>query len=351
VEADVSGGQEGTVKLVGLAEKSVQESVSRIQAALRNSPDAHRDWAGPKVTINLAPADVKKDSAAFDLPIAAAVMLASGQFFSEKLDDYLLLGELALDGRVRGGRGALAGAMLAAQQERRRVIVPADNAAEAAVVEALDVTGAGLLSDAVGVLTDELPVLSWTDGPVEPHVVDVDEVFAVASQYDVDFSDVRGQESAKRALTVASACCEPVEQRGITTRLRRNRPAGQRQDRVREPLSVPTTLPAGRALCWRAAYVRGSRRGWRWAHRPPSRRLGCEVEADFVEESRYNENVRRVRGSAGAEANERDRKGQDPSGMAGRVRGGGSQAVGHADEVCLHPHVQAGDGRCAVQGV
>jgi len=194
VEADVSGGQEGTVKLVGLAEKSVQESVSRIQAALRNS--GYR-WAGPKVTINLAPADVKKDSAAFDLPIAAAVMLASGQFFSEKLDDYLLLGELALDGRVRGGRGALAAAMLAAQQERRGIIVPADNAAEAAVVEGVDVIGVRFLSDAVGFLTDELPI--------EPHVVDLDEVFAVASKYDVDFSDVRGQESAKRALTVASA--------------------------------------------------------------------------------------------------------------------------------------------------
>ncbi len=93
VEADVAKGGMGEVKLVGLAEAAVKESVSRIQAALRNS--GYR-WAGPKVTINLAPADVRKDSAAFDLPIAVAVMLASGQFATEKIDDFLLLGELAL---------------------------------------------------------------------------------------------------------------------------------------------------------------------------------------------------------------------------------------------------------------
>jgi len=195
VEADVvTTADKPDIKLVGLADKAVQESVSRIQAALRNS--GYR-WPGPKVTINLAPADVKKDSSAFDLPIAVACMLASGQFFTEKIDDYLILGELALDGRVRPIKGALAAAMFAARDGKRGVIVPADNAAEAAVVEGLDVLGVSFVSDAVGILTDALPV--------EPHVVDLDEVFAVAGKYDVDFSDVRGQESAKRALTVAAA--------------------------------------------------------------------------------------------------------------------------------------------------
>jgi magnesium chelatase family protein len=195
VEADVvRSASRADIKLVGLADKAVQESVSRIQAALRNS--GYR-WPGPKVTINLAPADVKKDSAAFDLPIAIACMIAGGQFVTEKIDDYLILGELALDGRVRPVRGALASAMCAAAQERRGIIVPADNAAEAAVVEDIDVIGVNFLSDAVGFLTDELPV--------EPCVVDLEEVFAVASKYDVDFSDVRGQESAKRALVVAAA--------------------------------------------------------------------------------------------------------------------------------------------------
>jgi magnesium chelatase family protein len=194
VEADVSSGQRGEIKLVGLAEAAVKESISRIQAALRNS--GYR-WPGPKVTINLAPADVKKDSAAFDLPIAVAAMLAGGQFATEKIDDYLLLGELALDGRVRAVRGALASAMRAAEQARRGIIVPADNAAEAAVVDGVDVIGVNFLSEAVGFLTDELPL--------EPVTVDLGEVFSVASRYGVDFSDVRGQESAKRALTVAAA--------------------------------------------------------------------------------------------------------------------------------------------------
>jgi magnesium chelatase family protein len=194
VEADVARGGIGDLKLVGLAETAVKESVSRIQAALRNS--GYR-WPGPKVTINLAPADVKKDSAAFDLPIAVAVMLAAGMFVSEKLDDYLILGELALDGRVRRIKGALATAMLARDMGKRGVICPADNSAEAAVVTDVDVIPVSFLGDAVGFLNDQLPV--------EPFAVDLDEVFAVASRYDVDFADVRGQESAKRALTVAAA--------------------------------------------------------------------------------------------------------------------------------------------------
>ena len=194
VEADVARGGIGELKLVGLAETAVKESVSRIQAALRNS--GYR-WPGPKVTINLAPADVKKDSAAFDLPIAIAVMLAGGMFASEKIDDYLIVGELALDGRVRRVKGALATAMLARQLGKRGLIVPADNAAEAGVVKAVEVIPVNFLTDAVGLLNDELPI--------EPVDVDLEEIFAVAGRYDVDFADVRGQESGKRALAVAAA--------------------------------------------------------------------------------------------------------------------------------------------------
>jgi magnesium chelatase family protein len=194
VEADVAKGGIGELKLVGLAESAVRESVSRIQAALRNS--GYR-WPGPKVTINLAPADVRKDSAAFDLPIAIAVCLAGGLFAADKTDEYLFVGELALDGRVRPVRGVLATAMLAAQQKRRGLIVPADNAAEAAVVDGLDVIGVNFLSEAIGFLTDELPI--------EPFQIDREAIFGTASEYSVDFSDVRGQESAKRALTIAAA--------------------------------------------------------------------------------------------------------------------------------------------------
>ncbi len=194
VEADVARGGMGELKLVGLAEASVKESVSRIQAALRNS--GYR-WPGPKVTINLAPADVRKDSAAFDLPIAIAVSIAGGIFATEKIDDYLLIGELALDGRIRPIKGALATAMLAKRTNYRGVIVPVDNAAEAAVVEGLDVIPVRFLADAVGFLTDELPI--------EPKFLDLEDTFNIASAYDVDFGDVRGQESAKRALTISAA--------------------------------------------------------------------------------------------------------------------------------------------------
>jgi magnesium chelatase family protein len=200
VEVDVSMGPEAEFKLVGMAETAVRESISRIQAALRNSGFR---WPGPKVTINLAPADVKKESAAFDLPIALAACLAGGLVQSDHADEYLIVGELALDGRVRPIRGALATAMLALRLRSeqaapiRGIIVPADNAAEAAVVSGIDVIGVSDLAQAVGFLSDELPI--------EPAVVDLNEIFAIGGKYDVDFSDVRGQESAKRALTIAAA--------------------------------------------------------------------------------------------------------------------------------------------------
>jgi magnesium chelatase family protein len=206
VEVDVAKGGMGEIKLVGLADAAVKESISRIQSALRNS--GYR-WPGPKTVINLAPADVRKDSASLDLPIAIAALLAGGEFQTDtssptglagpanRVDDYLLLGELALDGRVRSARGALAAAMLAKRTGKRGIICPADNAAEAAVVEELDVIGVRFLTEAVGFLAGQLPL--------DPTGVDLPALFARASRYDLDFGDVRGQESAKRALTLAAA--------------------------------------------------------------------------------------------------------------------------------------------------
>jgi magnesium chelatase family protein len=194
VEADVSSGENGDVKLVGLADASVRESISRIQAALRNS--GYR-WPGPKVTINLAPADLRKDSPAMDLPIALAVCIAGGLFASDSVGDYILIGELALDGRLRAVKGALAAAMLSAALGRKGVIVPADNAAEAAVVDGIQVIPARYLAEAVGFLTGELPL--------EAVRVDLEEIFVSTGRHDVDFADVRGQESAKRAIAIAAA--------------------------------------------------------------------------------------------------------------------------------------------------
>ncbi len=239
VEADVARGGLGELKLVGLAETAVKESVSRIQAALRNS--GYR-WPGPKVTINLAPADVKKDSAAFDLPIAIAVCLAGGMFTTEKTDDYLIVGELALDGRVRPVKGVLATAMLAAAQGRRGVICPADNAAEAAVVENLDVIGVRFVTDAVGFLTDELAI--------EPAAVDLEKIFAIAGRYDTDFADVRGQASAKRSLTVAAAGHHNVLMIGPPG-------AGKTMLAKRLPTILPPLIPAESLETTRVYSARG----------------------------------------------------------------------------------------------
>ncbi len=194
VEVDVTGRGFGFPTLVGLPDSAVKESLDRIRSALTNS-----GFASPrtKTTINLAPADIRKEGPAFDLPIAIGMLLADEQVRCENTDDYLLAGELALDGRVRPIKGALSMALRGRDQGFTRLILPRDNAAEAAVVRDVEVFGISNLSEAVGHLTGELPL--------EPTVVDLEALFDTASRYDVDFADVRGQEHVKRALTVAAA--------------------------------------------------------------------------------------------------------------------------------------------------
>lgn len=145
----------------------------------------------------LAPAELKKDAGAFDLPIALALLAATGQLPKAAFDGSAIAGELALDGSVRPIRGALSMAMTAVRQRVPRLIVPRASAREAAVVKGVEVVGVETLAEAVGVLTGELTL--------EPVVADVDELFARLNRYDIDFADVRGQEFAKRALTVAAS--------------------------------------------------------------------------------------------------------------------------------------------------
>lgn len=194
VEIDVTGRGFGFPTLVGLPDSAVKESIDRIRSALTNS-----GFSIPrtKTVVNLAPADVKKEGPAFDLPIAVGLLLADDQIRSEVAGDFLIAGELALDGRVRPIHGALSLALLTRENGYRGLIVPRDNAQEAAVVDGVEVYGVATLTEAISFLAGRLPL--------EPTVVDLDELFNAAARYDVDFSDVRGQEHVKRALLVAAA--------------------------------------------------------------------------------------------------------------------------------------------------
>lgn len=194
VEADVAGRGFGVPTLVGLPDSAVKESVDRIRSALCTSGFS---LPRTKTTINLAPADVRKEGPAFDLPIALALMLADDQLRSERAADYLIAGELALDGLVRPIKGTLSLALLARDRGFRGLLVPRANAQEAAVVDSLEVYGIDSLTQAVGFLAGELEL--------EPTHVDLEALFASASRYEVDFSDVRGQEHVKRALLIAAS--------------------------------------------------------------------------------------------------------------------------------------------------
>ncbi|MFH1747432.1 MAG: YifB family Mg chelatase-like AAA ATPase [Planctomycetota bacterium] len=194
VEVDVTGRGFSVPTIVGLPDSAVKESIDRIRSALFNS-----GFILPKTrtTINLAPADIRKEGPAFDLPIALGMLLGDDQLQSEIVDDFLIAGELALDGGVRPIKGCLSLALLAQQRDFRGLIVPRENAEEAAVVEGLEVYGVSSLTEAVGLLAGELPL--------EPTSVDLEALFARAARYDVDFADVRGQEHVKRAILIAAA--------------------------------------------------------------------------------------------------------------------------------------------------
>jgi len=195
VEVDVSPGALPKTVLVGLPEAAVKESTHRVERAMVNS-----GYLRPqdRIVINLAPAELPKQAATFDLPITLGILAGSGQLASERFSQYAVVGELALDGSTRPAKGALSMAMTAAKEPGLRgMLVPTESAAEAAVVEGIEVIPVSSLAQAAAFLTGELEI--------EPTPPGLNELTQQLEQYEVDFADVRGQEMAKRALTIAAA--------------------------------------------------------------------------------------------------------------------------------------------------
>lgn len=193
VEVDLLGGLPA-FNIVGLPDAAVQESRERVRSAIRNSGF---DFPQRRITINLAPADVRKEGPSFDLPIAVGILAATGQVEMEQLEGCLFVGELSLDGGVRSSSGVLPIALTAKRDGIRRLIVPIANAREAAVVQGAPVYGAQSLSDAMEIVT--------TSFAREPVVAEIADMALTEPSYPVCFSDVKSQQNVKRALEVAAA--------------------------------------------------------------------------------------------------------------------------------------------------
>ncbi len=180
--------------LVGLPDNAVKEGLSRIEAAVKNIGFR---FPRQKLIVNLAPADIRKEGSAYDLPLSLALLAASDQMSSENLDKYLLMGELSLDGGLRPIKGALPIAIQARKEGYKGFILPKQNAKEAAIVDNLDVIGVTNLKEAVDFFNGNV---------LEPTIVDTRDNFQYSmDQYEVDFSDVKGQENIKRSLELAAS--------------------------------------------------------------------------------------------------------------------------------------------------
>lgn len=195
VEVDVSPAYQGYFTVVGLPDIAVKESRERIRSALRNCGFDFPSSQG--VTVNLAPADIRKEGSAFDLPMALGLLGCQGTFFGKVLDSHVFIGELSLDGGVRPVRGALSAALAARERGIQNVVVPEANAREAAVVEGIRVFGVKSVPQAADLIN--------APESFQPVAVNTPQMLAEASQYPVDLRDVRGQMSAKRALEVSCA--------------------------------------------------------------------------------------------------------------------------------------------------
>lgn len=195
VEVDVSPGAMPKTVLVGLPEAAVRESTHRVERAIVNSGFVRPQ---DRVVINLAPAELPKNASSFDLPISLGILAASSQIQSDRFDEYAVVGELSLEGATRPVRGALSMAISAAKKlGLKGVVVSAESAAEAAVVEEVEVIAVSSLAQAVAFFQGF--------AEIDPTPSQIDRIFEENSRYEDDFSDVRGQEMAKRAIIVSAS--------------------------------------------------------------------------------------------------------------------------------------------------
>ena len=193
IEVDVTAGIK--FYLVGLPDNAVKESEQRIRAALQNN--GYR-IPGKKIIINMAPADIRKEGSSYDLPLAIGILAASGQMKSNKISDYVIMGELSLDGGLHHIKGALPIAVKAREEGYKGIILPKENAREAAIVNDLEVLGVDNIKQ----------LIDFFNGEIELEKTELDtraEFYAALNDNIPDFSDVKGQENIKRALEIAAA--------------------------------------------------------------------------------------------------------------------------------------------------
>lgn len=195
VTVEVNIGQGIMFHMVGLPDSAVKESHQRIDAALKNN-----DFKipGKQITINMAPADIRKEGSAYDLTIAVGILAASEQILSEEIGNYIIMGELSLDGELRPVKGTLPIAIKAKQEGFKGFILPEENAREAAVVEGLEVYGVSNIRQVIDFFNGSAALR-------QTHIDISQEFLSKLDNIEFDFSDVKGQENIKRALEIAAA--------------------------------------------------------------------------------------------------------------------------------------------------
>ena len=193
VQVDVSGGLPNW-EVVGLPDVSVKEAKERVRTAIKNSG---YEFQSRRIVVNLAPADTRKEGSFFDLPIAIGILMDFGEIMEQNLSDTIFIGELSLDGRINKVNGVLPMCIEAKRLGIKRVIIPIENATEAAIVEGLRVIGAMDLKQVVSYLNKQEEIKTTK--------TNIQELFHKKRKYTLDFSDVKGQENIKRALEVAAA--------------------------------------------------------------------------------------------------------------------------------------------------